>query len=102
MFGEAKLCRFDGLHYCYECHVDDERVIPARVLFNWDFRKHRVCVRTREFLDSIELTAVLDVEKVNAALYNYIPELEDSRVRHSCALLLYATFSSNCRSSESA
>ena len=88
VFSEAKLCRFDGLHYCYECHIDDERIIPARVLFNWDFRKHRVCVRTREFLDSIELTAVLDIEKVNAALYNYIPELEESRVRCSYVSLL--------------
>ena len=87
-FGEAKLCRFDGLHYCYECHVDDERIIPARVLFNWDFRKHHVCVRTREFLDSIDLAPVLDIEKVNAALYNYIPELDNSRVRYFIVMFL--------------
>lgn len=79
IFGEAKLCRFDGHYYCYECHLDDERLIPARVLFNWDFRKHRVCVRSCEFLDSIEMTPVINVEEANKALYHYIPELEEAK-----------------------
>lgn len=81
VFGEAKLCKFDGHHYCYECHLDDERVVPARVLFNWDFRKHRVCIRSCEFLDSIEFSPVLNVEEINRALYHYIPELEQAKVR---------------------
>ena len=60
--------------------MDDERLIPARVLFNWDFRKHRVCVRSCEFLDSIEMTPVINVEEANKALYHYIPELEEAKV----------------------
>ena len=81
VFGEAKLCKFDGGYYCYECHLDEERLIPARILMNWDFRKHRVCLRSAEFLDSIETMPVLNVEETNKALYHYIPELEQTRVR---------------------
>ena len=80
VFGEAKLCKFDGHYYCYECHLDEERLIPARILLNWDFRKHKVCVRSSEYLDSIETIPVLNVEETNKALYHYIPELEETRV----------------------
>ena len=60
--------------------MDDERSVPARILFNWDFRKHRVCVRSCEFLDSIEVSPILNLEEINKALYQYIPELEQAKV----------------------
>jgi hypothetical protein len=79
IFGQSKLCKYNGQHYCYDCHIDDERVIPARVLFNWDFRKHRVCRASCEFLDSISEAAVLNMEESNPALYMYIPEMEEAQ-----------------------
>ena len=81
VFGQSKLCKYNGHHYCYDCHIDDERIIPARVLFNWDFRKHRVCRASCEFLDSIAETAVLNIEESNPGLYMYIPEMEEALVR---------------------
>lgn len=85
IFGQAKLCKFNGQHYCFDCHNDDERVIPSRVLFNWDFRKHKVSISSAEFLDSIESTPLLDVHDVNKALYMYIPLLEEAlKVRKQC------------------
>lgn len=41
VYGKARVCAFDGSYYCYECHENDESVIPARVVHNWDFRKHK-------------------------------------------------------------
>ena len=74
------MCKYNGQHYCFDCHIDDERVIPARVLFNWDFRHHSVCRASCEFLDSIAESAVLNIEESNPALYMYIPELEEALV----------------------
>ena len=51
------------------------------MLFNWDFRKHKVSMASREFLDNIENAVVLNVQEVNKALYMYIPELEKALVR---------------------
>lgn len=50
------------------------------MLFNWDFRRHRVCIASSEFLDSVEHSLLLDVLEVNKALYMYIPEMEEARV----------------------
>lgn len=80
VFGQSRLCKYNGQHYCSDCHHDDERVIPARVLFNWDFRKHSVCMASGEFLDRIHYTQLLDIEDVNRALYLYIPEVDEARV----------------------
>ena len=102
VFGMARTCYYTGQYYCQECHLQELRVIPARVLFNWDFKRyhgeqhcqtiqHRiesrhcwvlVCVGSCEFLDSMEYSPVLDVNKVNNALYGYIPDLDQCRVRY--------------------
>ena len=83
VFGASKLCKYNGQHYCFDCHIDDERIVPSRVLFNWDFRRHRVCRASCEFLDSIAESAVLNIEESNPALYMYIPELEEALVRNT-------------------
>ena len=50
------------------------------MLFNWDFRQHKVSVASCEFLDSIEHMPVLNIEEVNKALYLYIPQMEETLV----------------------
>ena len=35
------MCSYDGGYYCFECHENDEYYIPARIVHNWDFRKHK-------------------------------------------------------------
>jgi len=41
VFGKPRTCRFDGGYYCYECHENDEYYLPALIVHNWDFRKHK-------------------------------------------------------------
>ena len=35
------MCSYDGGYYCFECHENDEYYIPARIVHNWDFRRHK-------------------------------------------------------------
>ena len=41
VFGKPRVCSYDGGYYCFECHENDEYYIPARIVHNWDFRKHK-------------------------------------------------------------
>lgn len=81
IYGEAKVCIYDACYYCYECHVDDEHVIPARVIHNWDFRKHRVARHTKLFLLQIEEEPLFNVDETNPTLYNVIKELHEVKAR---------------------
>ena len=85
VFGKARTCNCTGQDYCNKHHLQELRVIPARVIFNWGFKCYHgeqylttspddivQCVGSCEYL---EYTPVLDVDEANSALYNYLPEL---------------------------
>lgn len=40
--GKAKVCGYSGWYYCSSCHVDDNFLIPARLVHNWDTSKYKV------------------------------------------------------------
>lgn len=40
--GKAKVCSYSGWYYCSTCHVDDNFLIPARLVHNWDTSKYKV------------------------------------------------------------
>ncbi|KAI8488647.1 positive regulation of ruffle assembly [Branchiostoma belcheri] len=50
IFGKYRVCNYDGCYYCEECHVNEEAIIPARIILNWDFKKHKVAHSTKLFL----------------------------------------------------
>ncbi|XP_030842426.1 pleckstrin homology domain-containing family M member 1 isoform X2 [Strongylocentrotus purpuratus] len=77
IYGKAKVCGYDGCYYCYECHIDEEAIIPARVLYNWDFRKQKVAKHTKSFLQQIEAMPLIDIAQTNSSLYKAVQELEE-------------------------
>ena len=38
----ARVCDYTGQFYCSNCHWNEDVVIPARVIHNWDFIPHKV------------------------------------------------------------
>ena len=38
----ARICDYSGMYYCPTCHHNDQVVIPARVIHNWDFTPRKV------------------------------------------------------------
>jgi len=83
------VCWFTGYYYCTECHVNDEFVIPARILLNWDFAKYSVCKKSKEELQSAWDQSILDINEINAKLYKEIQECADLQVKLLNTLILY-------------
>ncbi|XP_077870353.1 pleckstrin homology domain-containing family M member 1-like [Saccoglossus kowalevskii] len=77
IYGRAKVCSYDGCYYCYECHTDDEAIIPSRIIHNWDFNKHKVAKLTKLFLHQIEDEPLINIKQCNYAIYNFINDLND-------------------------
>lgn len=77
VFGQSRLCHFDGHHYCSECHLSEKSVIPARILCNWDFNKYPVSKRNQHFLTLISNEPMFELKKVAPLLYKMCPELRD-------------------------
>ncbi|RUS83814.1 hypothetical protein EGW08_008426, partial [Elysia chlorotica] len=80
IYGQPRLCAFDGGLYCYECHENMEIYIPSSIVFDWDFRKKKVCSENHRFLTELESQALYDLEKLNPKLYSHVPELQDLKI----------------------
>lgn len=70
-FVRPKLCAFSGLYYCDICHQDDASVIPARIIHNWDLTKRPICRQALKFLTQIQTQPLINLQLVNASLYQH-------------------------------
>lgn len=74
-FVRPKLCAFSGLYYCDICHQDDASVIPARIIHNWDLTKRPVCRQALRFLTQIRAQPLINLQLVNASLYEHVEHM---------------------------
>ncbi len=88
IYGEFKVCTYDACYYCFECHENDEHVIPGRIIHNWDLRKHQVSKHCKLFLLHIEEEPLFNIDETNPTLYNVIKELHEVKVSTEFQLLL--------------
>ncbi|VDM39867.1 unnamed protein product [Toxocara canis] len=80
---EPRLCDYNGRYYCPRCHWNDEWVIPARIVHNWDCEKYKEARQLRilqylnrrqHFVDSAEWYSVADLRDL--AEGRLLPEIE--------------------------
>lgn len=74
IYGASYLCNFTGALYCSTCHVNQEKVIPARILLNWDFGLYPVCKQAHDFLEDLKDEPIFDVQEINPIVYREIDE----------------------------
>ncbi|XP_054988310.1 pleckstrin homology domain-containing family M member 1 isoform X1 [Sorex araneus] len=87
-FVRPKLCAFSGLYYCDICHQDDASVIPARIIHNWDLSKRPICRQALRFLTKIRAQPLINLQLVNASLYEHVEQMRlISRSREQLKLL---------------
>ncbi|KAH9513386.1 hypothetical protein Btru_034807 [Bulinus truncatus] len=77
IYGQPHLCEFDGCLYCSECYEAYDAYIPSSIIFNWDFRKKKVCKENFKFLQDLEDHPLYDLELLNPKLYSHLPELKE-------------------------
>lgn len=75
IYGEARICTYDGHNYCTECHENDMYYIPAKIIHNWDFEMYPVSKHAKRFLLDIESQPLLDLKTLNPSIYSAIEEM---------------------------
>lgn len=77
VFGQSRLCFYDGHHYCSECHLGEKMAIPARILCNWDFNKYPISKRNQHFLTLISNEPMFEIKIVAPLLFKHSQELRE-------------------------
>ncbi|KAK3587314.1 hypothetical protein CHS0354_011298 [Potamilus streckersoni] len=98
IYGNPRVCSYDGGYYCFECHENDEAHIPAYIVHNWDFRKHSVSKQNLQFLKEFEDQPLLNIETINPRLYEHVQEMEEIRLLR-LQLFSLKTYLFTCRQS---
>ncbi|CAH0776272.1 unnamed protein product [Bemisia tabaci] len=97
-FEKAIYCNYFGCYYCPDCHNEDSAVIPARVIFNWDFQFYPVCRKAADFLTDIQLHPVFNLKTINPKLISAVPDLDRAQ-RLRLQLHYLAKYLITCRES---
>uniref|UniRef100_A0A0N5AHF7 Transcription elongation factor SPT4 n=1 Tax=Syphacia muris TaxID=451379 RepID=A0A0N5AHF7_9BILA len=80
---EPRLCDYSGLYYCNHCHWNDEWMIPARVVNNWDCNKYKVCRASKQLLAYIDRKPLYNLSQVNPRLLTFVAQLNKiNKLRH--------------------
>lgn len=59
-FSKATVCGFDGHYYCSACISCDKFSIPAKIIYNWDFKTYPVSTKAANFLTEYQFKPFID------------------------------------------
>jgi pleckstrin homology domain-containing family M member 1 len=59
-FSKATVCAFDGHYYCPTCISGDKFPIPAKIIYNWDFKHYNVSKKAATFLSEFQFKPFVD------------------------------------------
>jgi hypothetical protein len=73
-----RMCFFTGGMFCGECLKTGQlSVIPARVVFDWDFVPRPVCSIAYDYLTSIKDQPMINITALNVSMLQKVPLLTD-------------------------
>lgn len=59
-FSKATVCGFDAHYYCPSCISPDKFPIPAKIIYNWDFKHYPVSRKAATFLTDYQFKPFID------------------------------------------
>ncbi|KAL3077234.1 hypothetical protein niasHS_013223 [Heterodera schachtii] len=87
-----RICDFTGLFYCRRCHWNDEMIVPARIVRNWDFGKRAVCRATKQMLTTAMKRPLINFEKENPTLFKFVHKLDKIQKMRTNIMLMKCYF----------
>ena len=76
-------CLYTGLLYCSNCHSEQRRPIPSRIIHAWDMAPAPVCNAVASFLDATVQQPCLALSVVNPSLLHQVPLLVSAATLYS-------------------
>lgn len=61
---KVNVCHFDGHYYCSHCISNDKFQIPAKIIYNWDFKYYTVSKRAETFLIDYQFKPFVDFKVI--------------------------------------
>ena len=85
-------CDYSGRYYCSDCHKKTQYAVPARILYNWDFRPRPLALQSHEVLTFLSEREYINVERINPRLFDSVSSLAELREFRERIILYKAHF----------
>jgi len=89
-------CNYLGRYFCTGCHENQTSIIPARIIYFWDFKKYSVSNFSLDILNSMIKEPVFNIHNLNPPLLKKVEKLKDIAMARN-QLFKLARYVSNCR-----
>jgi len=89
-------CHYLGRFFCTGCHENQTSVIPARIIYFWDFKKQPVSNFSMDILNSMAKEPVFNIHHLNPSLLKKVEKLKHVALART-QLSKLARYVSNCR-----
>lgn len=76
---EPRLCHYTGLYFCKHCHWNENSIIPANIVHNWDFEQKSVCRQSYQEINLFYEKPVINLEKINPKLFIFVQKLRATK-----------------------
>ena len=61
-----RYCNYLGKYFCHSCHGNSDSIVPAHVLWKWDFKRLPISNFARELLEDIRTDPLYDLTAVRS------------------------------------
>lgn len=95
-FSAPVYCHYSNKYYCNKCQGNDKFIIPAKILWHWDFKLYPVSTFYYEFLKDVQKEPLFDLQTINIGLFKKVPALNRIRAARR-QLNRMKEFVLNCR-----
>lgn len=83
-------CKLTGGLFCKRwCHSDERRILPAKLVLDWDPTPQRVCRQAAMFIDMIWSLPIINLDAINPMIFDCIPAMKQVKLfRRSISTLV--------------
>ncbi|KAL1492935.1 hypothetical protein ABEB36_011098 [Hypothenemus hampei] len=74
------ICCYTGGYFCDECMSPELIPIPARIIYNWDFKPYPVSQKSFNYINEIKDHPVIDFKVVNPFIYGVTVEMAELQI----------------------
>jgi run domain Beclin-1 interacting cysteine-rich containing protein len=72
-----RFCHYLGRYFCTGCHSNSTALIPARVIYNWDFKKYAVSNFSMDILSKMFQEPLFNIRDLSPDLLKKIEKLKN-------------------------
>ncbi|KAJ8913182.1 hypothetical protein NQ315_009019 [Exocentrus adspersus] len=77
---KPNVCAFTGDYFCDSCMSTEQVPIPARIIYNWDFKTYPISQKALKYLNEVKDHPVVDFKVVNPYIYSVVEEMAQLQI----------------------